>query len=306
MKIRSRVFWFSVLALFALLWVAGCDQPNSSPFTAEVDEQGYRRAKDLLRQGRNQEALTEFQHVIEKRGLNNAPESHLELGLLYQNHIHDPIAAIYHYRRYLELKPNIHPQDELVRQRIDAATREFARTLPAQPLDNMERFDMTDVVQRLQRENEQLKSELARARSLAGNRTRAEANSISPDENMTESNGPAQLPGSSPVSGSAADNSNTESAPALLPPQRNPISPATASNEAPVPTAAPARPAPAAPRASAAAGRRHTIAKGDTLYSLAQHYYGNRSRWRDIFEANRDILKSKDEPLRIGMELKIP
>ena len=65
---------------------------------------------------------SEFLKVIQKRGLNESPESHLEVGLLYQFHFKDPIAAIFHYRKFRELKPNS-PQADLVRQRIDAATR---------------------------------------------------------------------------------------------------------------------------------------------------------------------------------------
>ncbi len=38
--------------------------------------------------------------------------------------------------------------------------------------------------------------------------------------------------------------------------------------------------------------------------ALAQRYYGNRSRWRDIYAANRNVLPS-ESALRIGMELKI-
>jgi len=60
------------------------------------------------------------------------------------------------------------------------------------------------------------------------------------------------------------------------------------------------RPAPATPV------RHHTVAKGDTLFSLAQKYYGSRSKWRDIFAANRDVLASENSPLRIGVDLKIP
>jgi nucleoid-associated protein YgaU len=52
--------------------------------------------------------------------------------------------------------------------------------------------------------------------------------------------------------------------------------------------------------------RRHTVVKGDTLFNLAQRYYGNRSRWRDIFAANRDVLSSENSPLKIGTEIKIP
>lgn len=315
MKIRFRLVPLCFLALAALLLAAGCERRDSMPFTAEVDEADYRRGKELLRQGRNQEALAEFQKVIEKRGLNNAPESHLELGLLYQFHIRDPIAAIYHYRRYRELKPTS-PQADLVRQRIEAATREFASKLPGQPMDNLERYDLTDVVQQLKRENEQLKAELARARSMIVPKGRAEA-SPALDENVTESTGPAYAAGEgSPVS-AATETAPMETAPALPPPSR-PSAAAAVSNPAPLPAQTSPRPASAGtapataartastPSASPAGVRRHVITKGDTLYSLAQRYYGNRSRWRDIFEANRDVLRTKDDRLTIGQELKIP
>src|SRR5882724_8744148 len=185
---RSRLFSFGFIALLALLVFAGCERREGLSFTAEIDEPSYRRGKELLRQGRNQEALNEFQKVIDGRGLNNAPESHLEVGLLYQHHIKDPLAAIYHYRKYRELKPNS-PQSDLVRQQIDASTREFAKTLPAQPMDNqLDRLDMNDVVQRLQRDNEQLKGELARTRaSLAELRSRSAAQ-------LTLPSGPSEMP----------------------------------------------------------------------------------------------------------------
>lgn len=294
-----RSLSFGILVLLTLFVGAACERYEQTPFMAEVDEPGYRRGKELLRQGRNQEALTEFQKVIEKRGLNNAAESHLEIGLLYQYHIRDPIAAIYHYRRFRELKPTS-PQSDLVRQRIDAATREFARTLPAQPLDNLERLDMTDVVQRLQRENEVLKQELVRARTQVTGRPRSDALGFGDPETMVETDGPAYVsPDESPIS-SPGGAGELEAADALPPPTRPTPAPALAGpgNRTPAPTPTPA-PIPAA-------ARRHVIAKGDTLFSLAQRYYGNRSRWKDIFEANRDQLRSREDPLKIGMELKIP
>ena len=38
---------------------------------------------------------------------------------------------------------------------------------------------------------------------------------------------------------------------------------------------------------------------------IRDSYYSNRSKWRDIFEANRDQLPNENA-LRLGMELKIP
>jgi nucleoid-associated protein YgaU len=50
---------------------------------------------------------------------------------------------------------------------------------------------------------------------------------------------------------------------------------------------------------------RHKIIDGDTLPSLAQKYLGAKDRYLEIFELNRDILKSPDL-LPIGKQLKIP
>ncbi|MCX6946072.1 MAG: LysM domain-containing protein [Opitutales bacterium] len=47
------------------------------------------------------------------------------------------------------------------------------------------------------------------------------------------------------------------------------------------------------------------MVKGDTLFSLAQRYYGSRAKWRQLLDANRDVLSGPDA-LRLGQELKIP
>jgi len=334
---RSRLF--SLLVLAAMLFVAGCERSDTSPFTAEIDEPGYRRGKELIKQGRNQEALSEFQKVIDKRGLSNSPESHLEVGLLYQYHIKDPIAAIFHYRKFRELKPNSQ-QADLVRQRIDAATRDFAKTLPGQPLENqLDRLDMSDEMLRLQRENEKLKTDLAAAR--AGKAAADTAASSDADNNaaaVPETPATVASNDTTPVVRASLE---TEATPVAVTPSA-PLRPAVAPTQTqtqqpqqparyqtPPATTATTRPAASAPttnntaavtrqpsnssttpatttaRPPVGAYRRYTIAKGDTLFSLAQRYYGNRSRWRDIYAANRDVMKSEGD-LRIGMEVRIP
>ncbi|MGC4003420.1 MAG: tail protein X [Pirellulales bacterium] len=52
-------------------------------------------------------------------------------------------------------------------------------------------------------------------------------------------------------------------------------------------------------------GRRHRVADGDTLESIARAYYGDPARANEIFAANRGLLRSADL-LPIGAELAIP
>jgi nucleoid-associated protein YgaU len=51
--------------------------------------------------------------------------------------------------------------------------------------------------------------------------------------------------------------------------------------------------------------RVHRVQPGDTLSGLAVRYLGSSARFREIYLANRDVLRSPDD-LRVGMTLKIP
>ena len=149
----------SLLAIFLLsLLLAGCSNEGISA-TQERDETHYRRATRLLKEDRRQEALAAFLRVIEKR--RDAPESHLEAGRLYLDHIKDPITAIYHFRKYLESRSDSEESD-LVRQLIDTSKKAFARGLPAQPYANgIERLDLLALVGQQKAENLRLKQRLA-------------------------------------------------------------------------------------------------------------------------------------------------
>ena len=49
----------------------------------------------------------------------------------------------------------------------------------------------------------------------------------------------------------------------------------------------------------------YTIASGDSLSKIAKHFYGDASKWRQIFEANRDVIKDPDL-IHPGQTIKIP
>ena len=49
----------------------------------------------------------------------------------------------------------------------------------------------------------------------------------------------------------------------------------------------------------------HTVAKGDTLWAIADKHYGNGSKYTAIFEANRPMLSDPDK-IYPGQVLRIP
>jgi tetratricopeptide (TPR) repeat protein len=291
----SRCHFFGLLALCALLFATGCERGGGLPFASEESDSDYQRGKQLIRQGRNQEALAAFLKVIAKRG-DDAPESHLEAGLLYLQHIKDPLAAIYHFRKYRELQPNS-KQAELVRQQIDAANREYARTLPGNPLEDASvKLVYNDKLDSLQRENEQLKAELIALRGAL-----PAAVAARPRSGFDIQEPAYPLPHATQI----------EPAPESSPILRAPLNPGPAAGShnasesinrpAPNPRASPGATATQPP-----AGKRHAVQRGDTLSSISRQYYGTSAKWRDIYNANRDILKSESETLHLGMELRIP
>jgi len=320
-----RRFATLAAAAVALLLATGCERSDVLSISSESDEPAYRDGKQLVKQGRSQEALAAFLKVIAKRG-DSAPESHLEAGLLYLQEVKDPLGAIYHFRKYLELQPNSR-QAPLVKQRIDVALREFAKTLPAQPLESVrDRDELVDQLGRLQRENEQLRAELA---TLHGGiaaptiRTRGPINEDAPlDSPVTPANVATEagdkpfitLP-QPPAAGPAqADNAGPTPAPAEDSPVSLAPQSASTGNDSgsmvqivrsrPTPPSQPTRVAPTKPTPPGG-GRTHTVGRGDTLFSIAQKYYGSRARWRDIYNANRDQLPS-EHALKLGMQLKLP
>jgi tetratricopeptide (TPR) repeat protein len=290
---HARSLLLGASALLALAAGQGCGGDTTS-LSSETDDSYFRDGQQMERQGRWDEALSAYLKVIDRRG-DAAPESNLDAGLIYLNHIKDPIYAIYYFRKYLELEPNS-KQSVYVKGLIDAAKREFALALPGQPVQTQtEHLGMEEQLEQLQRENDELKAENAALRAGAPlpvlHSSAIDVASITPPQAAPQAEAPEPAAAAvSPISLAPADTGDkgTSSAITDAPPE-----------EAPAP-ARPSRPA------AAAGARHHTVARGDTLFSLAQKYYGSRSKWRDIYAANRDLLPSEKSPLKIGTDLKIP
>lgn len=149
-----------LIGVFFVIFMLGvfCACSREGKVNLEKEDKGFISGRRYYREGRYQEAMRAFLGVIESH--RDAPESHFEVGRLYLDHFKDPIAAIYHFRKYLEIKPNV-DQSPMVRQMIDRAKKNFAQTLPCRAIDDeISRLDLMDLLKKTQEENLKLQRQL--------------------------------------------------------------------------------------------------------------------------------------------------
>ena len=55
----------------------------------------------------------------------------------------------------------------------------------------------------------------------------------------------------------------------------------------------------------ASVSRTYEVKRGDTLGKIAEQYYGDPSLYKQIYEANKELIKNPDL-IQIGWKLRIP
>ena len=165
MSFRFGPCLFALTALLCLA-IAGC-----TPFTeTRSDEQkdphfltGKSRRKNLDYNG----AIEAFEKALEANP--RSAFAHYELAVIYDEHENDYAAALYHYNRVLQLRPNAYPADN-ARQRIEVCKQELAKSVSIAPMLQTMQRDMM----KLMTENQQLKKQLEAAQlALASRATSA-------------------------------------------------------------------------------------------------------------------------------------
>ena len=233
-----------LLLLLGFFLNVGCSEFDE--VSDEENSSAFQKGKSYLKVGKNEDALDEFLSIT--RRMVRCPKSHLEVGRLYLTlkSRKDPVAAIYHFRRYLFLEPSSREAPK-VKQLIVTAEKEIIRNLPGKPyagyLDGLT----------LQEENLKLKREIADLKARIG------------------------LPLSEPLP------------PGQIRSLRSP-SPAQPETTMPKPATAP---------------KNYVVQKGDSLYAISRKFYGDSSHIDRIYQANRDVMRSKNS-LQVGQVLKIP
>lgn len=251
--------------------ITGCLGDNQSG--PEREAPAFQRGQELLSQGRQDEALNAFLEVARAREV--APESHLEIGEIYLRVFNDPIGGIYHLRQYVEYgdDPDMIAR---VRQRIETARRELARTLPLSQDVGARKDVLLDEIDELRARNLTLRRRYqeAVARLENGNRSMP-----APPEETTR---PAERP--RPMTPNEARRRLSEEN------QRTGVGR----------LAEPARVEPTRPEA-----QTYTVQSGDTLSAISRKFYGGPGRAMDIYQANRDIIDNPNR-LEVGETLRLP
>ncbi len=285
---RCRWIHGCLVAVIAGL-LAGCESANQSDSRSEQRNPHYQKAKRFNEHQDYQAAADAYQRAL--RVNPDLAAAHLELGLLFDDKLGDPIGAIYHYRRFLELDPGS-DKVRLVQDFIERARLSLASKLPQSPIAD------PSLLSRLQAENATLARENARFKQQLAALEQSAA--MHPRPTPPPPLAPTPMPPSQPRP--APQPTTAISTPPPTPPRPAPMtaptSPQVSSSASPPAANAPV---PVETRLT----RSHIVQRGDTLQSLALMYYGTRSEWDRIYQANRGMLQNKDD-LKIGQRLIIP
>lgn len=138
-----------LLGLGLCLGLCGC--VPSTPNRADEEKEPYfQRGKALATSLDYRGAIEAFEKALEVNPHN--AQAHFELGLLYQRDETDLPAAVYHFERFLLLRPQS-DQADLVRRQITACKQDLARTVS---------ISMAPITQNMQRDLERLTAEKER------------------------------------------------------------------------------------------------------------------------------------------------
>jgi tetratricopeptide (TPR) repeat protein len=156
----------STLLLLGGLVLSGCI-PSSQGQSDEEKEAHFIAGSIKVNAMDFKGAIESFEKALEVNPKSGA--AHFELGWLLDQKEGDFAGAIYHYERYLRLRPNA-KNIEVVKQQITACKQELARTVAFGPVSEKQQRDLEKTAEenkRLIEENKRLSEELAKWRATA-------------------------------------------------------------------------------------------------------------------------------------------
>ncbi len=163
MKLFVAVFGRVALLAVPLL-LTGC--PSGQSASDEEKEPHFIAGKSRINAMDYAGATESFKKALEVNPRSAA--AHFELGWLYERkETENPAAAIYHFERFLELRPQSEKAENL-KQRILVCKQELARTVSLGPLNEKQQRDIANLAEenkKLTEQNKQLMDEVLKWRA---------------------------------------------------------------------------------------------------------------------------------------------
>ncbi len=247
--------------------------------------------------GNYQEAaqyLEEFLTICPK-----SAETHFRLAELYGDNLDEPLKAVYHYRKYLELAPNDTTNADEINGFTDLAEKRLYEKLKEKYRDDSA---IAALNEELEKTKVRLKSYVDYAKALDNqNKTMKRMLEEHKAKSKSGRRPPiiAAVPSETPA---AAGTAGTESS----------VSQIASANQTTPPSAAAGAQGTTAPGAAAAGSASssanigtYTVKAGDTLIGISRKIYGSPKYYRLIAEANKGVIPANMQ-VRIGQVIKIP
>jgi tetratricopeptide (TPR) repeat protein len=159
----------SALLLFLCLGLAGC-LPTSFSGNDELKDPHFLTGRSRKMALDYTGAADAFEKALEVNPRSAA--AHFEMGMLCYENLNDPAAAIYHFDRYLKLRPDSNKAD-MVRQFIAVSKQELVKGVPLGVVNEQFKREVERLVQekeRLGRENNDLHQQVTQLKSQLGQR----------------------------------------------------------------------------------------------------------------------------------------
>lgn len=262
----------SILLLVFCFVFSGC-QPMSVARVDEEREAYYMDAKEKLFAGEYEEAAIGFERALEVNPKNAA--AHLELGLLYYEHLPNYVSAIYHFRKMLDLRPD-HAMAGQIEEHLTRCEMDFASSIHLGPLNQNTETKIRNLVKaksELEEKVQSLEGQLQQMRSVMVAQSNAlkavQENASQAQQASTPRNGSEQMHQN--VKPAVGDDSSNNS-------QQSSVSPV----------------------ATKPKYRKHVVRANDSFYKLSRKYGVTP---KAIAAVNQGVDSTK---LQIGQVLNIP
>ena len=284
---KKRVLLFSTLAAAALVLSACNDyvgKEKSHPlYVKAAKEKSAGEYKEAAR------CYEEFLLICPK-----SSRTHHELGNLYSDNLNDPLRAVYHYRKWMEMNPDDKTNFEDVRLLAETAQKNLFKKLKEEYKDSAEAKQAAEELQKLKDQLAQAQNSL---KQVEEQNQEMKATLLKVKAEREKLNAQTAARNKQNLAAAAAAEKNT-AAPAAA---KGKAAPATAKGKAAPATAKGKEPA-------APAGKTVTSYKvqpGDTLIKVSQKCYGTSRYYHLIVEANRGRI-GRNNQIRVGQTLVIP